>query len=389
MGRQYSAKTFLRNVPNDLLQQYFQKQDINLGLDWGRLDETEVNPIFVALEALPADTRSRVDTDFALIHEMACEDGVQAIVEEGRNWGRDWAEPFAGMRNHYERAFWTFLNEPRRFHVAGCFHEMDRLGGWRRRLVGRRLEAQDDEDALAELERRVRLFYRRQGRGRFCHVDYYERRDPERHCYFAYPEDYASTDVGYDENGYFLHRPRRSAFEVIFVYRPEEGVLELHAKGNKRQTDELAEIFCTTILGLVKLPDDNDRVPFDLAVLKNPEFPFPTDPKDRIAAVHVRQLRFDLPEPTRGRLTVSAHASDHRPRALRYLIDEAINQARVALDTMHVSLAKLRFVFAPRDGERPKTLTFEVTYPDRCTLKDDPLDQIAKKYLRQWGIARD
>lgn len=100
MGRQYSARTFLRNVPHDLLKRYFQKQGIDLGLDWVRLDETEVNPIFVALEALPAATRSDVDTDFALIHEMACEHGVQAIVEEGRNWGRDWAEQFAGMRNH-------------------------------------------------------------------------------------------------------------------------------------------------------------------------------------------------------------------------------------------------------------------------------------------------
>jgi hypothetical protein len=389
MTRQYSAKTFLRNTPNDILRQYFEQRQIDLKLEWVRLHETEVNPIFLALEELPERTRSEVDSDFRIINELACDDGVQAILEEAAFWGRDWAEQFASMRNHYERAFWTFLNEPRRFHVAGCFHEMDRLGGWRRRFVGRRLEAQDDEDALAELERRVRLFYRRQGRGRFCHVDYYERRDPERHCYFAYPEDYASTDVGYDENGHFLHRPRRSAFEVIFVYRPEEGVLELHAKGNKRQNAELAEIFCTTILGLVELPDENDRVPFDLTALKNPDFPFTTDPADRIAAVHVRQLRFDLPEPTRGRLTVSAHASDHRPRALRDLVDRAIDRAQMPLDALHVSQAKLRLVFAPRNGERPKTLTFEVTYPDRCTLKDDPHDQIAKKCLRQWGIARD
>lgn len=389
MGRQYSAKTFLRNVPNDLLKHYFESRCIDLGLEWVRLDETEVNPVFVALEALPATTRSQVDTDFALIHEMACEDGVQVILEEARNWGGDWAEQFAGMRNHYERALWTFLHEPRRFHVAGRFHEMDRFGGWRHRFVGRRLETQDDEETLVAFEKRLQLLYRRQGRGRFCHIDYYERRDPERHCYFAYPEDYASTDVGYDESGRFHHRPRRSAFEVIFVYRPEEGVLELHAKGDKRQNAELAEIFCTTILGLVELPAENARVPFDLTVLKNRDFPFTTDPRDRVAAVHVRQLRFDLPEPTPGRITVSSHASNRSPCALHDLLDEAINQARVSVETMHVSLAKLRFVFAPHNGERPKTLTFEVTYPDRCTLKDDPLDQIAKKYLREWGIARD
>jgi hypothetical protein len=37
-------------------------------------------------------------------------------------------------------------------------------------------------------------------------------------------------------------------------------------------------------------------------------------------------------------------------------------------------------------AEKGKTLTFEISASDRCTLKDDPLDQIAKKYLEKWGF---
>jgi len=42
----------------------------------------------------------------------------------------------------------------------------------------------------------LREFYRSQGRGRFCHVDYYLRLEPERHCYFAYPEDAVVNNWG-------------------------------------------------------------------------------------------------------------------------------------------------------------------------------------------------
>lgn len=393
MARQYSAKTFFRNVPNILLQQYFQSRHIDLDLEWVRLHETDVDPIFLALEQIPEGMRSAIDSDFRMINDLACEAGTLALLEEAAFWGRDRSEQFAGMKTAYERAFWTFLNEPARFRVAGNFHEMDRRGGWRRCFVGHRLETGTDEENLRALEKKLRFFYRRQGRGRFCHVDFYQRRNPERYCYFAYPEDYASTEVGFDDDGRFQHRTHRPAFENIFVYRPEEGVLELTARGNKAQIEQLQEIFCTAILGLVELPDDNGRMPYDLAVLKNRYFPFAADPKDRVAHVEVRQLRLDLPfdrlKGARRRITLTASSLPEASNALHRLVDEAINKENVGLGEALISQAKLRFTFAPVDGERPKTLTFEVTYPDRCTLKDDPHDQIAKKYLKEWGIARD
>ncbi|QOJ04361.1 MAG: hypothetical protein HRU71_13060 [Planctomycetia bacterium] len=389
MARQYSAKTFLRSVPNTMLEEYFKRRGVDLGFRWDMLRETEVNPIFEAMERLDEQVRSRIDSDFSMINDLACEGGTQAILEDAELWNHDdWPERFSRMNNAYERAMWTFLNDPKRFQVAGCFHEMDRLGGWRRRFVGKFLQARCDEQSLAAFQKSLRIFYRRQGRGRHCHVDVYERHDPERQCYFAYPEDYASTDIGYDERGRFQHRARRSAFEIIFVYRPEDGLLELRARGNKRQITQLEEIFCKTILGLVQLPEDG-RVPFDLAVLKDSAFSFRTAPKDRVAAVHVRAMRFDVPASPSWRIAISANANDRRPRALHELLDQAIDQSKLPISDLHVSQAKLRFTFEPHNGERPKSLTFEVTYPDRCTLRDDTHDQIAKKYLKEWGIARD
>lgn len=128
-------------------------------------------------------------SDFTMVNELACVVGVRAILEEAAFWRMDWPKQFEEMENAYERAFWTFLSEPRRFGAAGAFHVMDRFAGWWRRFVGNRPEPATDSDALDELGDRIRVHYRRQGRGRYCHVDAYQRHDPERFCYFAYPED--------------------------------------------------------------------------------------------------------------------------------------------------------------------------------------------------------
>ncbi|MGB2822221.1 MAG: hypothetical protein WBF17_14650 [Phycisphaerae bacterium] len=74
------------------------------------------------------------------------------------------------------------------------------------------------------------------------------RRESTRHCSFAFPEDHARTDMGYTESGRFVqHRPWRWAFEVIFVYRPDEGILELHARGRRDFKLDLTDAFCRTI----------------------------------------------------------------------------------------------------------------------------------------------
>ncbi len=147
-----------------------------------------------------------------MINELACGAGIRAILEEAAFWGKDWSADFEKMENDYERAFWTFLNEPRRFEVAGAFHVMDRYSGWWRRFVGKRLEPATESNALEELEGGIRAYYRRQGRGRHCHVDVYLRHDPERLCYFVYPEGIATSELGFEDGGKFGRRPRQSIF---------------------------------------------------------------------------------------------------------------------------------------------------------------------------------
>lgn len=386
MTRQYSPRTFLRQTPNSLLKDYFARKQVITEIDFDKLGDTEVDPIVVAMESLSIPDRTRIEEEFRQINELACDLGVRVLLEEGQSdfHKLKLADTFTHMSSHYERAFYVFLNHPDVFKIASRFAEMDRFGGWRQRKVGAGLVPAVGKTDLDNLAAGLMDFYKKQARGQHCHVDNYLRQGPERHCYFAYPEDYATTDVGYDDEGEFCQRARKPAFEVIYVYRPDSGVLELHTRGKSDEIKKLQEIFCRAILGLDGLPDLKTGH-FDLSLLKDKRANLPTEPGDGVDGVFVKMLRFDLPGGGGRRITFEA-SSDADDRAIYRLIDKALAKQNLLLDSLTVAKAKLQFKFAGQDGGKGKSLTFEISTPDRCTLKDDPLDQIAKKYIERWGF---
>lgn len=383
---QYSPRKLVRSVSKSLLQRYFSNRGLLGEFDWAKYKEGDPGPIVDALEAMPVDERESVETDFAVVTELATDGGSRLIFEEASLWKRPWAPQLQAMANDCERAMLALIEDRRLIDRALAYHEIDRFSEsrWQRWPVGKRLQVTDDQHGLVKA---LRAIFKEQGRGARCHIETFDRRDPERFCCFAYPEDYPKTDLGYDDKNRFSRQTRRTATEIIFVYRREDGVLEMVGKGDKKQKEKIAEAFCRTMLGLKTLPDPRANPPYDLAVLKRRDFSFKTDPADNVESVEVRLLRFDLPGKGYRRLVLSARPTPEVPDVLHALVEEAIDKAKFPLSELHVSQAKLSMRFRGQDGRRGKTLTFEVTYPDRCNLKDNGYDAVAKRYLTKWGIA--
>jgi hypothetical protein len=386
MSRNYSRNTFLRQTPNRILKEYFAGKGLLTEVDFDSLRETEIEPIAEALNGLEDEQRKEVEAEFAQVYEMACSLGVQVLIEEAGSvyHNLDWAESFARMQNPYEKALFAFMNDRKVFEIALDLAYMDRVGGWKQRYVGEGLTPGAEEQDKENLEKAICAFYANEGRGRHCKVDNYRRENPERHCYFAYPEDYPTTEMGYNDKGEFYHWPTTPAFEAIFVYQPQSGFLYVRAKGNGEDIEKLQEIFCQNILGLDRLPDKKTKH-FDLELLKNKEIRFPTDPADGVENVCVRMLRLDVPGTGNRRITFEASLPGDG-KAIYRLIDRALAKQSLSLDDVIVAKAKLQFKFAGRNGKKGKPLTFEISTPDGCTLKDDPMDQIAKKYIERWGF---
>lgn len=434
MARQYSRRTFLRQTPRPVLKDYFARQgvleqivslcsgkrpaqavpspeaasstQVPDGIDQAKSDESEAmkkfdamkkrkgaEAISDAIEQLSDKDRETIDWDFGQINELAYSNGVEAILEEAAfrklTWpdrSINWAERFPAMRNHYERAFRVFLEDPDLFEVAGRFDEMNRHGRRQRRTIGKNLVPKVEKKDLAVLGTAIREVYKPlSGVGR-CTVDNYLRRDPERHCYFAYPEYHVITDLSYSKNDELKPVPRRPVLEIIMVYRPVDGVLELWARGNQQHKEELMGTLCTTILGLEGLPEKSQEPDYDLSGLKNRDKDFPTDPEDGVEAVDIKMLRI---RQGGRRITFEANPSWRAPKALYDLMDDALNKENIPLESVDVDRVRMRLTFAPTNGGRQKTLTFEVGDPDSDTLEDGNYDQIARKCLKRWKIARE
>ena len=82
MSRIYSPKTFLRQTPNHILKEYFQRKDLLKDIDFDKLGETEIDHIAEALYELSEKQRNNIEAQFRQINEMAFEKGVLVLIEE-------------------------------------------------------------------------------------------------------------------------------------------------------------------------------------------------------------------------------------------------------------------------------------------------------------------
>jgi hypothetical protein len=387
-ARQYSPKSFLRNAPNSLLQRYLVAKGIGAGLDWAALSETRVEPIFQAVQEAPDALRAEIERDFRDIDGLATEGGVKIIIDEGRfpTHGLELAETLGNMLGYHEQAFWTFLEHPEVFHIARRFSQADHLPGrsWRKRSELPEIAPQIDAEFCERLAQAVAAYYRKkEGRGHACQVDHYQR--GERLYWFAYPQDYASTSIEYEEGNRYSRKTRRPAFEVIFVHAPKERSLDLFVKGSSRIVADLQAIWGRAILGAELGPPEKGGVVYELNALKE-RFPFRLEPGDGVEEVRVKKLRLAvLGSRANKRLTLEANTREDTD-AVYQLLDDLVASKRLPLDLLNVTQVGLQFLFRSdglRGGQR---LSFDVSYPNSCSLKYDPKHEIAKRCLKRWKI---
>jgi hypothetical protein len=108
MASQYQHRQFFRRVPNELLARYFEAMDVLLGVDFGELKETEVEPIFEAFTALPEDQQAPIELDFQDINTLACDGGIGALVNEASFHGDEiFAEEISAIDGLHANAMWA------------------------------------------------------------------------------------------------------------------------------------------------------------------------------------------------------------------------------------------------------------------------------------------
>jgi hypothetical protein len=390
MPTDYAPKLFLRQAENVLLREYFTARGELADIKWESLQETDVDPIYDAWQALPENKQEQVEQDFRDIFDLASEEGVQTLIDEGRFHDLDLAIEIGPLDGLLNKAFLVYLKHKKVFEVAHILDRTDHLNAryWRMRKDFLKKQPDISASAIAELGQAIGAYYsKNQGRGKWCKVENYLQSE-RYHYFFAYPKDYTDTFVGYDERGEFQRRPQNPAFEVIFIYDQKDGTLELYAQGDKYLKQDLQTIFARAILHGEIGPEDRNSVPYELEGLKNRDFVFPTDPVDAIDGVRVRELRLSMVGNARQRIIFEASPSG--PQTEVYdLVEQSLHEQRLPMSMLNVTsvVIQMRFKKMSGKGNLTKTLSFRISLPDSCNLKDKPEHLVAKRYLKEWKLA--
>lgn len=383
MARHYSPKSFFRYAPNAMLKQYFTKEGVLHEHDFSSTPETKVEFILQTWLALPDDQRGKMERDFREIDALACEGGVKAILDEADWHGERLAEILSAHEGFHEKAFWVFLERPKYWPAASAFCHADSIGSshWNEcRTINHAAARVDDKSIQALAKTLIYYFHTNEGRGKNCTVEPYRRGNLD--YYFAYPEDYAQASIDW-EGATFKRSARHPAFEIIFVYSQDEGKISLYMKGSKQTKKEIRALFADTILGL-ELGEfvEVDRV-YDLAPLQdsNASFKFAAD--SGIQSVAIKKFRLAI-NGTKERITLEVNPAQN-VNAIYELRDKLCQT--IPLSQMTITQVGIVVTYTP-DPEtgRVSTRSFDINWPNSCTLKHDGKDAIVRKMLVESGI---
>ena len=400
MGTDYSPSKFIRLTPNSLLEKYLQSKGIipkveievkaadgesqKKSVNISELEEDQFEPIIALIESQDQEKQAEIEKDFRDINERACRAGIVCLIEESKWEGHelDIADDIEQMSNHYERAMWVFLNHPKVFKNSGHFQRMDGIT-FKKAFAWKGLNPKQLDSELENFKQKMIEHYKKEGRGKHCIIEVLRRSFPDRYCYFVYLEDYGDI-LNEFEGDEFKRRAIKPAFEVIFVYHPESGRIETNAKAKRDRIKQLHEAFCQGVLNMEKLPDKNCRM-YNLEKLKTRFNFMPRDPQDNIASVKLKYIELEVGSKRRIGYTDNGKRSD-----IYNLINDALNQQNIPLDSVTVTKVKIQIVFKKMaDERRAKTVTFDIGTPDWCNLKDSLTHRIAQKYVERWGLISD
>ncbi|CAN5266477.1 hypothetical protein BH11PLA2_BH11PLA2_37040 [soil metagenome] len=395
MAKHFDLKKQLKLHDKTLLRRLFADEHAVLTeVPWDTLRPHEVDPIVEGWNAIPDETRRQLEVILQDVNELADERSQKVLVED-----IDWRCPekrdaFAAWRSLQDKALWAYLDARDTFDEAAIFARAEALRGgqfsnrWNS-LPKKKLIVTDALKSALEVV--VRDYYReKELRGDQCRVHHYARANGADYFY-AYLPEWADKRLGFDPNGNLTSRELNYAFHNVFIFEPDDGALEIIAKGGRQVQLPLRRAFCDAVLGVAVEDTDPIKRCYQLDHLLDPAFAFNTEAEDRIASVRLRRVRLlpnvTLPalEGAELKLRENASVQEVRTAVAQFLKAYNLSQSQLA-----VVQAGIQIEFQSDGKRRARTMTFNVGIPNSCDLKSKPDDvrAVGERCIRRWGILR-
>lgn len=393
MAKHLDPRTLLKKISVPLLHQFFQRQGVLLDLPWDELKEKRlVDPICDAWQRLPDGRHRQLQLTLQDLAELSNHRGMKVVAEEIQAACPERKWELISCGSFVNKAMWFYLNLPEAFERAALFARADALSVGRysiRRNNLPKTKIDITSDVTHALEHALHAYYwPNEMRGRHCHVTHYTRAGGSEY-FFAYLDDWPDSRLVFEDNGSLEAKCERYAFSVVFVACPEDGWLELVAKGGYAVQYPLQRAFCQSVLGCDIEPADPERPEYQLQQILDPEFQYPTEPGDYVSRVRLSRIRLAPISASRG---VIFHEMKFAPRMLRSQWLQAIQREldghgmRAAEVLVKQASFQLIFVNGAMGGTR--TMTFTVALPSACDLhnKPDNVREVGNRCLQRWGM---
>jgi hypothetical protein len=387
MANVLDIRQFFRRSPREWLRRYFEWRGVLAGFDWTSLRPRDLEPLMTAWLALDSTQRDEMMADFANIAMLATPAGKMQIIDEAPFHGVEEIviAKLAELEDIYACVYWLFLEQTECWNGAVFYAAADGKPKryWRKRInmpgLGR-LASHDDGRALAAAI--TGILRRREARGDLCVVHQYRRGG--REYYFAYPLDHRQTAIEYDA-GEMTKRPYNPAFEIIFIHDDAQRTLSIWHDGKKERVQDLQLAFAQAVLGQ-HIPRDSpvDEYAYDLDCILDPDFAFRPTAGLGISTVEVRKLGLRIGGPEPYAITI-----DLRPKTPAHRLTQCLNAVvdGIRPTLMKVARVGCQVAFEPEPGQtRGKTRSFELVWPNSCSLQNDSHGILIQRMLIDHGI---
>jgi hypothetical protein len=170
MAGQYSHRQFFRQAPNALLQRYYKYKAISFNVDFNTVKESDGDTLFNALITLEDNEQTIVEADFKAINALACEAGIQALVDESAYFNDDaFVVDIAAIEGFHAKALWAFIEKPSYWHCAAMFLHADNVSAsyWKKRINLPQITHDIEDEAIDALSHAISdYFYTKEARGK-------------------------------------------------------------------------------------------------------------------------------------------------------------------------------------------------------------------------------
>lgn len=390
MAQDLNIRQFFRRAPTVWLMRYFAARGELADFDWTSVSVRNVDSLMDVFLNLDEDVRGGMIEDFANIKLLATPAGKVQIIDEAafHEVQAEVTRQLNELDDVYACAFYVCLEHKDCWDGAVLYAAAD--GKPRRYLVKRinlprlgRLPTDEDGKALAAAVTEV--FRTTEGRGDHCEVQQYRRGEKgDREYYFAYSQDHKQNTIQYHD-GKMAKRSYNPAFEVIFIHNDAEQTLEIWHQGPRDRIKDLQQSFAKAVLkqDIERDSPRDDRV-YDLDCFLEQGFKFKPAPELSIAKVEVRKMSIKVlgDEP---HVVAIDLGPDTDPSVLPRRIEAATTGIRPTL--CRVARVGCRVTFEKKSGEKKaKTRSFEVVWPNSCSLRNDPHGILIQRMLTDHGI---